>query len=205
MKTVDFLHPSAFESFLERRRTPRRVVVTTLFGLVCGLGTAAVKYEAGSQETAAILAEAPNAEETAAGHELRDLYGRMNTYGDRLDPLAAHLRLPAAGKILANLGATAGEYVRVEEIALEHQVGRKGDKIEHAEMHMKVVALVHGDKNLIELPERLRQLAGLDHAMTASSELVLDMRDTMRTELQLVGGLMLPGMTESKVRAEFKR
>jgi len=205
MKTVDFLPPSAFESFLERRRTPRRVVIVSLFALACGGATTFVKWEAGREESAAILAEAPNAEETAAGKELRDLYARMNEYGDRLDPLAAHLRLPAAGQILANLGSAAGEFVRVEEIALEHQVGRKGDKIEHAEIHMKVVALVHGDKNLIELPERLRAHAGLDRATTASSELVLEMRDTMRTELQLVGALLLPGMTEPKIRPEAAR
>jgi len=205
MKTVDFLNPSAFENFLERRRTPRRLVVVSLFALACGGATSAIKWEAASQESKAILAEAPNAEETTAGRELRDLYARMNSYGDRLDPLAAHLRLPVAAKFLANLGSVAGQYVRIEEVAMEHQVGRKGDKIEHAEMHMKVVALVHGDRNLIELPERLRVAAGLDHATTASSELVLEMRDTMRTELQLVGALLLPGMTEPKVRTESQR
>lgn len=205
MKTVDFLHPSAFESFLERRRTPRRALIVGVFALICGGGTSFVKWESAKQESAALRAEAPNAEETAAGEQLRELYGRMNSYGDRLDPLAAHLRLPAAGQFLANLGSVVGEFVRIEEVSIEHQVGRKGDKIEHAEVHMKVVALVHGDKNLIELPERLRVSAGLAHATTASSELVLEMRDTMRTEMQLVGPLILPGMTEPKVRPESMR
>jgi hypothetical protein len=202
MNTVDFLPASAFESFLERRRTPRRALIVGAYALLCAAGAVALRWEASAQERAAVLAEAPNAEETAAGAELRQIYGGMSAYADRLDPLAGHLRLPVAGPLLANLGAAVGEFVRVEEISLEHMVGRKGEKIEHAELHVRVLALVHGDRNLIELPERLREHAGVQHARTASSELVLEMRDTMRTEIQLVGPLMLPGMTEPKIRPE---
>lgn len=198
MKTVDFLNLGEFEAFLERRRTPRRLGIVGAYLLLCGAGVGVVKWEAHRQEQAAILAESPNAEETRAGTELRAIYSAMSEYGDRLDPLAAHLRLPVAGQMLAGLGNAAGDFARIEEVTLEHRVGRKGDKIESAELRMEVIALVHGDQNLIDLPERLRAHAGLRQAETASSELVLSIRDTMRTEVELVGDLILPGMSEPK-------
>lgn len=200
MNTVDFLNLSEFEAFLERRRTPRRVAIVLAYLGICGAGTGAIKWEAHHQELAAIQAEAPNAEETQAGEELRAIYAEMNTYGDRLDPLAAHLRLPVAGQMLANLASAAGDFARIEEVSMEQQVGRKSEKVEYAELHMNLVALIHGDQNLIDLPERLRVHAGMRRASTTSSELVLNMRDTMRTEIELVGDLILPGMTEPKLR-----
>jgi hypothetical protein len=205
MKTVDFLSTGAFEAFLERRRSPRRIAIVAAYGLVVAGLTAVVRWESGRQEQAALLSEAPNAVETRASQDLRETYAQMNAMADRLDPLAAHLRLPAAGSLFANIGTAAGEFVRIEEIGFEQMVGRKGEKIEYAELHMKIKALVHGDQNLIQLPERLRAYAGVKHASTDSSELVLEMRDTMRTEVHLVGELLLPGMTDAKIRPESIR
>jgi hypothetical protein len=205
MKTVDFLPASAFEAFLERRRTPRRATIVGGYLLACLTAAGALKWEAHAQEKAAIAAEAPNAEETRAGEELRAMYAEMNSFGSELDPLSAHLRLPAAGQMLANLASAAGDHVRIEEIGLEHSVARKGDKIEHAELRINVTALVHGDKNLIELPERLRAHTGMKEADTASSELVLNIRDTMRTEIEMSGSLVLPGMAEAKPKEAPKQ
>ena len=205
MKTVDFLPPSAFATHLERRRTPARIAIVAAYALLCGGAAVAVEVETRSQEQRMLDAEAPNAEETVARQELRALYAEMSSYADRLDPLAGHLRLPTVAPVLAGIGDAVGEQVLIEEIAWEHKSSIKSKQIEHAEVHLKVQALVHGDRTLLELPERLRASAGMAHARTENSELVTGLRDTMRAKVLVVGELLLPGMTVAKLNPETQR
>ena len=196
MRTADFLPPQEFETHLERRKTPRRLVVLGALTLVAATTALAVEVEAAFQEAAAVNAEAPNDTETKAGLELKELYGQMNVYVGRLDPLADHLQMPAAGRILAELGSEVGQYVQIERIDWEHDLRRKGTaRIESAEMHLVLTALVRGDRTLLELPEKLKEFAGFDTAWIGDqTELVLDMPDTVRAEIHLAGPLLLPGM-----------
>jgi hypothetical protein len=152
-----------------------------------------------------IAAEEPNAEETIARQELRAIYAEMSSYADRLDPLAAHLRMPVAAPLLAGLGEAAGEQVLIERIQWEHKASVKSKKVEYAELHLTVEALVHGDQTMLELPERMRGAAGAVRAFTASSELVPDLRDTMRAKVVAIGELLLPGMNAAKLSAEAPR
>ncbi len=195
MRTADFLPIEAYQAHLERRRTPRRLGILSLFLVIClGLG-AAVNLEAQHQRDLAELAEAPNAAETQAGQELQAIYQEMSAYAKMLDPLSDHLRMPAIGGILAELASAVGEYVQIEKIEWEHSIRRKGiTKIESAEIHLNITALVRGDRNLLELPERLRQYTGFSQAWIGdNTELVTNMSDTVRAVIHLSAPLLLPG------------
>lgn len=205
MNTIDFLPASAFAEHLERRRTPARIAIVAAYTLLCAGGAAAVEIETRGQEQRMIAAEAPNAEETVAGQELRGLYSEMNSYADRLDPLTSHLRLPAAAGLLARLGDAVGEHVLIEHVSWEHKSAMKSRVYEYAQLDLTVKALVHGDKTLLALPETLRSAAGMAHAQTESSELIPDLKDTMRASVLVVGELLLPGMAAPKLKPEAGR
>jgi hypothetical protein len=207
MRTVDFLPPEAFENHLERRRTPRRLSILGAFLVVCSVVVLAIRLEAKHQLDLAEIAEAPNAQETAAGEELSALYREMNDYVDRLDPLADHLRMPVLGGSLAELAGAAGEFVQVEKIEWEHSIRRKGlNKVESAEIHLAITSLVSGDSNLIELPQRLQDHTGFRVAfIDDNTELIEDMRDTMRATVRLRTPLLVPGFDKPRMHAEVKR
>ncbi|MHC4380280.1 MAG: hypothetical protein ACYSU1_04225 [Planctomycetota bacterium] len=206
MKTADFLSVEAFEAHLERRRTPRRLGILGIFLVTCLVLGGVVTLEAQHQREVAEMAEAPNAVETQAGQELDSIYKDMTSYVDRLDPLSDHLRMPAIGAILAELASAVGEYVQIEKIEWEHNVQRKGiTKIESAEIHLTITALVRGDQNLIKLPERLRDHTTFTKAWIGeNTELVRDMSDTVRATIHLASPLLLPGFDKPVMHKEGK-
>lgn len=195
MRTADFMPVEAYEAHLERRRTPKRLAILSVFAVVCLVAGGAVALEANHQQSIAEGSEAPNAIETQAGIELRSLYKEMNNYVSRLDPLADHLRMPTIGGVLAELSSAVGEYVQIEKIEWEQDIKRKGlKKIESAEIHLTITALVRGDTNLIDLPDRLVEYTGFEDAyIGGDTELVLNMNDTVRATIHLRGPLLLPG------------
>jgi hypothetical protein len=204
MKTADFMPNVAFEQHLERRRTPRRVAVLMVFMAICLAGAFTISAEAKQQRRVAELAEAPNAEEIRAGQELDLLYAEMNEYSSQLDSLSDHLRMPTAGSILAELASAVGEYVLIEKIEFKHDLRRQGlSKIKSAEVHLDITALVRGDENLINLPERLREFTSFKFAtIDENTELVEDMNDTVRATIHLRGELLMPGLNTGKMHKE---
>lgn len=206
MKTADFLPVTSFEAHLERRRTPRRLGILGIFLVVCLVLGGVVTLEAQHQLEVAEMAEAPNAVETQAGQELEAIYKEMTQYVDRLDPLSDHLRMPAIGAILAELASAVGEYVQIEKIEWEHSVQRKGiTKIDSAEIHLTITALVRGDRNLIDLPERLREHTSFTRAeIGEGTQLVREMSDTVRTTIHLASPLLLPGFNKPVKHKEPK-
>lgn len=207
MKTADFLPVEAFESHLERRRTPRRLGILGIFLVVCLVLGGVVTLEAQHQQDVAEMAEAPNATETQAGQELQGIYKEMNSYVDRLDPLSDHLRMPAVGSILAELAGAVGVYVQIEKIEWEQDVRRKGiTKIESAEIRMSITALVRGDQNLIELPAKLKEYTRFTEAWIGeNTELVTDMSDTVRATIHLAAPLLLPGFDKEVMHEGGRR
>lgn len=195
MRTADFLPTQAYESYLERQRTPKRLAILGVFAVICLVAGGAIALESNHQRSIAEEAEAPNSVETLAGIELRALYKEMNNYVSRLDPLADHLRMPTMGGLLAELSSAVGEYVQIEKIEWEQDVNRKGlGKIDSAEIQVTIKALVRGDTNLIDLPDRLLEYTGFEDAYIGdNTELVLDMKDTVRATIHLRGPLLLPG------------
>ena len=52
-------------------------------------------------------------------------------------------------------------------------------------------------RTLLELPDKLKEYTGFDTAwIDDDTELVLEMRDTVRAEIYLADDLLLPGMTK---------
>lgn len=206
MKTADFMPNVAFEQHLERRRTTRRVAVLMLFMASCLAGAFTISAEAKQQRRVAELAEAPNSEEIRAGQDLGMLYADMNQYAARLDSLSDHLRMPTAGSILAELASAVGEYVLIEKIEFKHDLRRQGlSKIKSAEIHLEITALVRGDENLMNLPERLREFTSFTYASIGeNTELVEDMNDTVRTTIHLRGELLMPGLNKAKMHKEAR-
>jgi len=195
MRTADFLPLEAYENHLERRRTPKRLAILGAFAVVCLVGGGAIALEADHQSGLAAKAEAPNELETTAGMDLRVLYQDMNFYVSRLDPLADHLRMPALGGLLAELAGAVGEFVQIEKIEWAHDVKRKGlKKIDSAEIHLAITALVRGDQNLVDLPEHLVEYTGFTEAyIGGNTELILNMNDTVRATIFISAPLLLPG------------
>ncbi len=204
MRTIDFLPGDRFAAHLERRRVPFRVLVLLVLTVFLETGVLALSLEVKHEEAKAELLEAPNPQEVAAGEELERIYAEMSEYATRLDPLTQHLRLPTAGRFLAGLASVLGRYVQLEEFDWDLQVGRKGQKVDFAELHVEVTALVRGDETLLALPHELQEHGGFVWAETVKSELVPDQPDTMRTVVQLVGEVLMPGMKEPKVRKEYR-
>lgn len=207
MKTADFLPVEAFEAHLERRRTPRRLGILGIFLVICLVLGLVVSLEAQHQREVAETAEAPNAIETQAGQELDSIYKDMNSYVARLDPLADHLRMPAVGAILAELASAVGEFVQIEKIEWNQDIRKKGiTKVESAEIHLVITALVRGDDNLIGLPNRLKAYTRFTEASIGeNTELVTDMSDTVRATIHLGAPLLLPGFDKPKMHKEVKK
>lgn len=207
MRTADFLPVEAFESHLERRRTPRRLGILGGFLVICLVLGLVVSLEAQHQREVAETAEAPNAIETQAGQELESLYKDMNSYVARLDPLSDHLRMPAMGAILAELASAVGEFVQIEKIEWSQNVHKKGiTKVESAEIQLVITALVRGDDNLIGLPSRLQEYTNFTDAWIGeNTELVTDMSDTVRATIHLSAPLLLPGFDKPVMHKEIKK
>ncbi|MDA1113486.1 MAG: hypothetical protein O3A95_04205 [Planctomycetota bacterium] len=207
MKTADFLPVEAFEAHLERRRTPRRLGILSGFLVGCLVLGLVVSLEAQHQREVAETAEAPNAVETQAGQELESLYKDMSSYVSRLDPLSDHLRMPAVGSILAELASAVGEFVQIEKIEWAQDIRRKGiTKVESAEIHLVITALVRGDDNLIGLPNRLQEYTSFTNAWIGeNTELVTEMSDTVRATIHLSAPLLLPGFDKAIMHKEIKK
>jgi len=206
MKTADFMPNAVFEQHLERRRTPRRLAILVIFMAACLTGAFSISAEAKQQRRLAELAEAPSADEIRASQELEDLYAEMNNYAGRLDSLSDHLRMPTAGSILAELASAVGEYVLIEKIEFKHDLRKQGlKKVKSAEIHLNITALVRGDENLLNLPQRLREFTSFKYAsIDENTELIADMNDTVRATIQLRGELLLPGFNKAKMHKDAK-
>ncbi|MFT7517317.1 MAG: hypothetical protein ACI84O_001107 [Myxococcota bacterium] len=204
MRTADFMPDEAFAQHLERRRTPRRVAVLAMFLAMCLAGSFTITAEANEELQIAELAEAPNHGEVLAGQGLKTLYIEMDGYSSRLDSLSDHLRMPTMGPILAELASAVGEYVLIEKIEFTHDLKRQGiSKIKSAEAHLDITALVRGDDNLINLPERLREFTEFKYAaIDDDTELIEDMHDTVRTTINLRAELLMPGLNKAKMHTE---
>jgi len=195
MKTADFLPPKLFAAHMDRRRTPRRIALVTMFSLLCAGVTFAVGWETRQQEESAALASRPDAAAIEAQQALDALFTEMTEYALRLDPLAEHLRMPTAGPILAGLADKVGRASDVEKIVWKHELAQaRRSSVLAASLVMEVTATVRGDRSLLELPGLLQEFTGYskEEAKTVKTEVMPDRRDTMRIQVRLVGNLELP-------------
>jgi hypothetical protein len=126
MKTADFLGTQPFLNHLQRRRTPRRLLMLCLFSALCLGGSVAFEVSVHVEEKRAEAGQRPMPEAAQAQVELGEIYGEMNTFSQALDPLAEHLARPTAAGMLAGLDQALGPEVEVERVAWSRKV--KADK-----------------------------------------------------------------------------
>jgi hypothetical protein len=193
MKTVDFLPPKAFTDHLERRRTPRRLMILGVFcGLCLGAATA-VEVEANSQETKALIAETPDDRAQQATVELKNLLAEIAQEALRLDPLTEHIQMPTLGEVLAGLANAVGRGTEIEKVNFSHEIKQdgRGGKVK-CSVEMVVTCKVRGDENLLALPGRLQQLTGYAEAKASRVELVKNRNDLIRVDVTLTNPLNVP-------------
>ncbi len=187
MRTVDFLPAEAFANHLERRRTPRRLLVVAVFTLICTGATVGLGAAVRGRELAAAEALRPDPSAIAAKGDLQRIFGEMNLYARRLDLLTHHLRKPTVGDFLAGLADAAGPRTTIEKVswrALMDRKGRGGAPLPD-QLTLTVTGVVHGDQALLGIPEALKELSGFDRASFGRTEVVPDSVDATRVEILL--------------------
>ena len=187
MKTADFLPLENYQLHLERRRTPKRIAILSVFALACIIGSQAVAWEATSTEQRATEAETPDSESLAANVELNDLFTEMSEYAVSLDPLAQHLDRPTCGGLLHGLAGACGTDVSVERVRWSYELptNRSRNSTPQRELVLVVTALVESDEALLELPERLLEFSGYKKCRTGSTEVIKGRPEALRVEIQL--------------------
>ena len=190
MRTADFLSPESFSGHLERQATPHRWASLCLLSLAC-LGTAwAAEWKADRQENLALGTTQADPEAIRARGELARIQAEMEKYAEALDPLAEHLSLPTVGPLLPILEEAAGHGARLEKVAWEHEVARYGDT--HDLLVLDVTVIVHGDRALLNLPQRLRTATGMEEASVRRTEVLPENTDAMRAEVRMTLQVEIP-------------
>ncbi|MDP6941657.1 MAG: hypothetical protein QGH51_06470 [Planctomycetota bacterium] len=189
MKTADFLPEEQFQLHMERRRTPKRIAILSLFALVCLMGSQAIAWEAKSIEEKAIEAETPDTDSMVANADLNRLFAKMSEYAESLDPLAEHLNRPKCGWILHGLAEACGDGVIVERVrwSYERQINPGRKQNTQPELQLIVTALAESDAALLELPKRLLEYSGYKKCRTGHTEVIKDRPEALRVEIHLTG------------------
>lgn len=194
MKTADFLAPKLFSSYLDKRRTPRRLAIIALFSMLCVSAQGAVQWEADRQATKAQNATRPNDQVRKASESLQKIYTEMTKHSERLDPLAEHLKLPRVGWILAGLPKEGGSRAEIEQIEWRHQVTlNRSSGATSTEVVMEVTAAVIGDELVNNLHHKLQGFTEYEDGERIAEEVIYGRnKDAMRIKVMLVNPLVLP-------------
>ena len=198
MKTADFLPATAFQAYLDRRKTPGRVLILAIFALVCSTLATVLELEVQTKEKAAAAAEAPDEIALKASNDLDRIFGEMTRFAVRLNPLTDHLGKPTIGRLIAGMPEAVGRYVKLEEIRWDYVHPADGKKKVDPKLDMTVTAIVRGDEALLTTGDRLREFTGYTKASTGKSEPVPDRRDALRVEFNLNGDELVTGNKKPK-------
>ena len=128
MKTADFLGTQPFTNYLQRRRTPRRLLWLCLYSAICLGGTIGFEVGVRGEEKLAKAGQKPMPESAEAQVELGRMFDEMNAFALALDPLTQHLDQPTASGVLAGLEDALGEDVQVERMSWKRQEKTDGKK-----------------------------------------------------------------------------
>ena len=185
MKTADFLPAEAFAGHLERRSTPSRLALLSIWALLTLTATFGIEWEVNGQELEAQLALTPDAEAQQARAEMERVFAAMNPYADQLDALATHLSLPQAAFLLQSLPSYLGADATLEEVDWHHAVQRRGLTILSRELVLEVTAVVRGEQSLLDLPKYLQETTSFQSVKTTRTEVLSDLEDHVRVQWEL--------------------
>lgn len=167
MKTADFLGTQPFTNYLQRRRTPRRMLWLCLYTAICLGGTIGFEIGVRGEEKLAEAGQKPMPESAEAQVELARMFDEMNAFALALDPLTQHLDQPTASGVLAGLEDALGDDVQVERMSwkrTEKTDGkkRKKSKKKGAEiLVLEVEAIAKNEESAASLDEVLSAYTGM--------------------------------------------
>lgn len=167
MKTADFLGTQPFSNYLQRRRTPRRLLFLCLFSAICLGGTIGFEFSVRIEEKRAEAGQRPMPESDQAQAELAHLYEEMNAFALALDPLAQHLDQPTASGMLAGLEEALGEDITIERMTWKRQEKVEGKKRKKSKkkgpeiLVLEVEAIAKDEESATSLDEILAAYTGM--------------------------------------------
>lgn len=196
MRTADFFSPESFADHLERRSSPRRWAILSILSLAC-LGTSwATEWQANREETMARDVARIDPDALRAQKELALIQTEINRYAENLDPLTEHLSLPTTGYLLQCLETAAGEGADLEKVNWGHKAALYGEPNDLLILNISIT--VRGDKALLDLPEKMREVTGMQTAAVRRTEVVPENPDAMRAEVRLTSNLNIPTTWQSR-------
>jgi hypothetical protein len=185
MKTADFFSAESFAGHLERRRTPSRLALLSIWSLLILAATFGLEWEVNGQELEAQRALTPNAEAQQARAEMDSVFADMNPYVKQLDALAVHLSMPQAAALLQALPSYLGPDATLEEVDWHHAVERRGLTVLNRELVLEITAIVRGEQALLSLPKTLQEATGFASVKITRTEVLAELEDYVRVQWQL--------------------
>tara|TARA_B100001750_G_scaffold235247_1_gene237531 strand:- start:178 stop:624 length:447 start_codon:yes stop_codon:yes gene_type:complete len=131
-----------------------------------------------------------------AQKELALIQTEINRYAENLDPLTEHLSLPTTGYLLQCLETAAGEGADLEKVNWGHKAALYGEPNDLLILNISIT--VRGDKALLDLPEKMREVTGMQTAAVRRTEVVPENPDAMRAEVRLTSNLNIPTTWQSR-------
>lgn len=192
MKTADFLGTQPFLNHLQRRRTPRRLLMLCLFSAFCLGGSVAFEVSVSVEEKRAEAGQRPLPESSQAQVELGKIYAEMNAFALALDPLAEHLALPTSSGMLAGLDDALGSDVEVERVSWSREIkaDKKGKRKKGGPemLVLEVEAIAKNEETATSLDAMLSAYAGMS-AQIDDHEPVADRWPAVRMTVRLEADL----------------
>ena len=211
MKTADFLGTQPFSNYLQRRRTPRRLLWLCLYSAICLGGTIGFEIGVRGEEKLAEAGERPMPESAEAQVELSRMFDEMNAFALALDPLTQHLDQPTASGMLAGLEDALGEDVQVERMSWKRQEKTDGKKRKKSSSKKKaeevlvleVEAIAKNEESASSLDEVLAAYTGMT-AQIQDHEPVPENWPAVRLVVHLEGPVVSATATEGEEETEAK-
>lgn len=192
MKTADFLGTQPFTNYLQRRRTPSRLLWLCLYTAICLGGTIGFEIGVRGEEKLAEAGQKPMPESAEAQVELARMFEEMNAFALALDPLTHHLEQPTASSMLAGLEDALGDDVQVGRMSWKRQEKSDGKKRKRSAKKgeevivLEVEAIAKNEESAASLDEVLAAYTGMT-AKIQDHEPVPDSWPAVRLVVHLEG------------------
>lgn len=192
MKTADFLGTQPFTDYLQRRRTPGRLLWLCLYAAICLGGTVGFEMSVREEEKLAEAGQNPMPESAEAEVELMRMFEEMNAFALTLDPLTHHLKQPTAFSLIAGLKGALGDDVQVGRMSWKRQERSDGKKRKRSTKKreevivLEVEAIAKNEESAASLDEVLAAYTGMT-AQIQDHEPVPDKWPAVRLVVRLEG------------------